>query len=174
VSEQSVAFIPPAVALLAPTFEDTTTITTTGASPFTFARPRPSNFFLFPFFTMTAQMASHGRGGAGNMAKADGSPKITPADLETPTLKKPVVTTGRGGTGNMAKNKDPVETRLRQDVEGVPRRPSTGAQHAGRGGAGNVFKGRDAETDAAESAVDDSSDSATAPPKGKGWFFKKA
>lgn len=66
---------------------------------------------------MTTQMASHGRGGAGNMAKSDGSPKITPADLETPTLKKPVVTTGRGGTGNMAKNKDPIETRLRQDVE---------------------------------------------------------
>ncbi|KAI9171907.1 hypothetical protein HJFPF1_01398 [Paramyrothecium foliicola] len=174
--------------------------------------------------TMSSQLASHGRGGAGNMAKATGSPKLTPADLETPTLKKPVVTTGRGGTGNMAKNKDPIETRLRQDVEGatkkyspppcflfvpiardfaspawgskdalsqrtplsnpvansasssVPRRSSTGAQHAGRGGAGNVFKGEDAELvqkAATESAVDDSSDSTTTVPKNKGWFFGK-
>ncbi len=61
--------------------------------------------------------ASHGRGGAGNMADATQSPKLKPSDLETPTLKKPIVTTGRGGTGNMAKNTDPAETRLRQDVQ---------------------------------------------------------
>jgi hypothetical protein len=66
---------------------------------------------------MTSSMSSHGRGGAGNMAKASGSPKLTPADLQTPTLKTAVVTTGRGGTGNMAKNTDPIETRMRQDVE---------------------------------------------------------
>jgi hypothetical protein len=64
-----------------------------------------------------SQLASHGRGGAGNMADATQSPKIQPSDLETPTLKTPVVTTGRGGTGNMAKNLDPAETRLRQDVQ---------------------------------------------------------
>jgi hypothetical protein len=64
-----------------------------------------------------ASLASHGRGGAGNMADAAKSPKINPTDLETPTLKHPIVTTGRGGTGNMAKNDDPYETRLRQDVE---------------------------------------------------------
>jgi len=52
------------------------------------------------------------------MADARQSPKLKPSDLETPVLKKPVVTTGRGGTGNMAKNDDPYETRLRQDVEG--------------------------------------------------------
>lgn len=50
------------------------------------------------------------------MKSATESPQLTPSDLETPTLKKPIVTTGRGGTGNMAKNTDPVETRLRQDV----------------------------------------------------------
>jgi hypothetical protein len=129
---------------------------------------------------MTSSMSSHGRGGAGNMAKASGSPKLTPADLQTPTLKTAVVTTGRGGTGNMAKNTDPIETRMRQDVEAVPRRPSTGAQHAGRGGAGNIFKSQAeaeaARASAAEQAVDDS-DSATTPSavpaKGKGWFFGK-
>lgn len=67
--------------------------------------------------TITSQLSSHGRGGAGNMANASQSPKLNPSDLETPVLKKPVVTTGRGGTGNMAKNDDPQETRLRQDVE---------------------------------------------------------
>lgn len=61
-------------------------------------------------------LASHGRGGAGNIKDATKSPQLQPSDLETPTLKKPIVTTGRGGTGNMAKNTDPVETRLRQDV----------------------------------------------------------
>ncbi|PTB64071.1 hypothetical protein BBK36DRAFT_6395 [Trichoderma citrinoviride] len=90
---------------------------------------------------MTAQFASHGRGGAGNMADAAKSAKISTSDLETPVLKTPVVTTGRGGTGNMTKNNDPKETRLRQDVQAVPRRLSAGAQLGGRGGAGNVFKG---------------------------------
>jgi hypothetical protein len=67
---------------------------------------------------MSSQFASHGRGGAGNMAKANNaSPKLTAADLETPILKTSVVTTGRGGQGNMAKNNDPYETRLRQDVD---------------------------------------------------------
>jgi len=62
-------------------------------------------------------LASHGRGGAGNMADSSMSPKLQPKDLETPTLKTSVVTTGRGGTGNMAKNTDPTETRARQDVD---------------------------------------------------------
>jgi hypothetical protein len=66
---------------------------------------------------MTAQFASHGRGGAGNMADAAKSPSIKASDLETPVLKTAVVTTGRGGTGNMTKNDDPRETRLRQDVK---------------------------------------------------------
>lgn len=64
---------------------------------------------------MTAQIASHGRGGAGNMARASETPKFS--DLITPSLKSSVVTTGRGGSGNMARNIDPLETRLRQDVE---------------------------------------------------------
>lgn len=62
-------------------------------------------------------LASHGRGGAGNMADNSQAPKTDPAEFQTPTLKGSVVTTGRGGTGNMARNDDPRETRLRQDVE---------------------------------------------------------
>lgn len=125
---------------------------------------------------MTSQLSSHGRGGAGNMADAKQSPKLTPSDLETPTLKKPIVTTGRGGQGNMAPNKDPIETRKRQDVAAVPRRFSSGAQHAGRGGAGNVFKDDNAELKKTESreqaVVDDSSDAPAAKAK-KSWIFGK-
>ncbi|PHH91133.1 hypothetical protein CDD83_1562 [Cordyceps sp. RAO-2017] len=68
--------------------------------------------------TALPQFSSHGRGGAGNMADARQSPKLSSSDLQTPTLKTAVVTTGRGGTGNMTKNDDPYETRLRQDVQG--------------------------------------------------------
>ncbi|KAK5628081.1 hypothetical protein RRF57_003796 [Xylaria bambusicola] len=63
-----------------------------------------------------SSMTSTGRGGAGNISDAAKSPRIEPSDLETPTLKTPVVTTGRGGSGNMKPNIDPVETRARQDV----------------------------------------------------------
>lgn len=111
--------------------------------------------------------ASSGRGGAGNFVDSTQSPRLQPEDLQTPTLKTPVVTTGRGGSGNMAKNVDPAETRARQDVQPwvffffwfffnhnlfqvvagrltnnrVARRESYGAQHhSGRGGAGNFFK----------------------------------
>lgn len=76
----------------------------------------------------------------------------------------------------MAKNTDPVETRLRQDVEGVPRRPSTGAQHAGRGGAGNVFKGEDVSNLETTDAVidDDSSSDATALKEKNGEKTEKS
>ncbi|KAK8143355.1 hypothetical protein G3M48_007369 [Beauveria asiatica] len=126
---------------------------------------------------MTSQYASHGRGGAGNMSNAKSSPKLKPSDLETPTLKKDIVTTGRGGTGNMAKNKDPVETRLRQDVRPIPRRYSSGAQHAGRGGAGNVFKD-DAEElsqiTSRKQAISDDIERPDTPSKlRKGWPFSK-
>ncbi|KAF2969528.1 hypothetical protein GQX73_g4075 [Xylaria multiplex] len=90
-------------------------------------------------------MTSTGRGGAGNIAEASKSPHLAPSDLETPTLKTQVVTTGRGGSGNMAPNVDPVETRARQDVGPVERRPSTGATHVGRGGAANVVKSQSPE-----------------------------
>ncbi|KAK3940095.1 hypothetical protein QBC46DRAFT_261801 [Diplogelasinospora grovesii] len=90
-------------------------------------------------------LQSSGRGGAGNIVDSSKSPKILPQDLQTPTLKTPMVTTGRGGTGNMAQNRDPVETRLRQDVEPVVRRPSHGATHVGRGGTGNVFNPEEAQ-----------------------------
>ncbi|KAK1987939.1 hypothetical protein LZ30DRAFT_700891 [Colletotrichum cereale] len=88
-------------------------------------------------------LASSGRGGAGNMT--ENSPKITPKDLETPTLKTSVVTTGRGGSGNMAKNS------VGPPAPPVPRRDSGGAIHYGRGGA-NVFKGSPEEEAAARKA----------------------
>ncbi|EQL01133.1 hypothetical protein G6O67_002331 [Ophiocordyceps sinensis] len=133
--------------------------------------PRPAS-------RSSSQFSSHGRGGAGNMADARQSPRVTPSDLETPVLKKPVVTTGRGGTGNMAKNDDPVETRMRQDVEGVPRRLSSGAQYAGRGGAGNVFWDGDeggaelAHTTSQEQAVDDDG-ADPLPSKSRKWLLGK-
>ncbi|KAF5009042.1 hypothetical protein FDECE_4729 [Fusarium decemcellulare] len=133
-------------------------------------------------------LSSHGRGGAGNMADSAQSPKANPADFQTPTLKSSVVTTGRGGTGNMAKNDDPRETRKRQDVEAVPRRPSAGAQHAGRGGAGNIFKDNEAELNrkaSNEEAISEEEEPASKPApapapvaeslaqKGKNWLFGK-
>jgi hypothetical protein len=126
--------------------------------------------------------ASYGRGGAGNFGDASQTAKVTEADLSTPTLKSSVITTGRGGSGNMAKNDDPVETRLRQDVEGVPRRPSSGAQHYGRGGAANVFKPEEiaaAQKASNDHAVDDSSSSRKSfefeslAAKGKALLFGK-
>lgn len=122
------------------------------------------------------------------MANASQSPKLNPSDLETPVLKKPVVTTGRGGTGNMAKNDDPQETRLRQDVEAIPRRYSSGAQHTGRGGAGNVFRENEELTElthksSKEQAVFDdttgggnataSTDPDATTQKRKNWLFGK-
>lgn len=95
------------------------------------------------------------------MADVAGSPRLQPSDLETPTLKKPIVTTGRGGTGNMAKATDSKEARHLQDVDAVVRRPSQGTQHAGRGGAGNIFKEsekKELQNKAGDSAVDDSHD----------------
>lgn len=122
------------------------------------------------------------------MANASQSPKLNPSDLETPVLKKPVVTTGRGGTGNMAKNDDPQETRLRQDVEAIPRRYSSGAQHTGRGGAGNVFRENEELTELAHKSskeqpvFDDTTDGGNATAstdpdvttqKRKNWLFGK-
>lgn len=59
----------------------------------------------------------------------------------------------------------------------VPRRYSSGAQHAGRGGAGNVFKD-DAEeltrTTSREQAVADDAERPGTPSKlRKGWPFGK-
>ncbi|KAI1312524.1 hypothetical protein F5Y03DRAFT_390868 [Xylaria venustula] len=104
-----------------------------------------------------SSMTSTGRGGAGNIADASKSPRIAPSDLETPILKTSVVTTGRGGSGNMAPNVDPVETRARQDVAPVERRPSTGATHVGRGGAANVARSMSPESKAKGTDGDDAS-----------------
>ncbi|KAI1107550.1 hypothetical protein F4804DRAFT_329282 [Jackrogersella minutella] len=129
---------------------------------------------------MTGHMTSTGRGGAGNIADSTKSPQIQPADLETPTLKTSVVTTGRGGSGNMAPNKDPIETRARQDVGPIERRPSQGATHVGRGGAANIVKEAD-KTNLNGSAVDDSAAPQKSHTNGANGlaakakeFFKKA
>ncbi|KAJ9164606.1 hypothetical protein NKR19_g1271 [Coniochaeta hoffmannii] len=126
---------------------------------------------------MSAHLQSSGRGGAGNIVDASKSPKLQPEDLQTPTLKTSVVTTGRGGSGNMAKNTDPAETRARQDVEPVTRRPSHGATHVGRGGTGNVFKGDEAQAAKDEvkkgSAISDDHHGRSSPkPDDKGWAEK--
>ncbi|KAI0135402.1 hypothetical protein F4814DRAFT_400956 [Daldinia grandis] len=105
---------------------------------------------------MTGQMTSTGRGGAGNIADVSKSPKIQPTDLETPTLKTSVVTTGRGGSGNMAPNKDPVETRARQDVGPIERQPSQGVTHVGRGGAANVVRLNSEEAEISKTSLDGS------------------
>jgi len=126
---------------------------------------------------MTGGLASTGRGGAGNIGDISKSPQVQPQDLETPTLKASTITTGRGGSGNFAKNTDPDETRLRQDVTPVERRPSDSATHVGRGGAANVAKLSPedaAKSKKHENAVDEdprkSSDGLTS--KGKSWLSK--
>ncbi|KAM7209105.1 hypothetical protein V8F20_000714 [Naviculisporaceae sp. PSN 640] len=127
-----------------------------------------------------SNLQSSGRGGAGNIVDKKNTTPLQPEDLQTPTLKTNVVTTGRGGTGNMAKNLDPVEARLRQDVEPVIRRDSKGASHIGRGGTGNVFNPEDAEKAKKEaeksgSAVaDDAEKEKTSwTEKGKAFLFGK-
>ncbi|KAK0731721.1 hypothetical protein B0H67DRAFT_549428 [Lasiosphaeris hirsuta] len=126
-----------------------------------------------------SHLQSSGRGGAGNIRESSQNHQIQPEDLQTPILKTAVVTTGRGGTGNMAKNSDPVETRLRQDVEPVIRRSSHGATHVGRGGTGNVFHPNSEEEAAAKreqekngSAVDDTKEASWAE-KGRNLLFGK-
>lgn len=128
---------------------------------------------------MASNLQSSGRGGAGNIVDSTKSPKLQPKDLETPTLKTSVVTTGRGGTGNMAKNKDPIETRMRQDVIPVARRDSAGATHIGRGGTGNVFnpnsdeaRAAKKEQDKADSAVEDDQKKPADDKKPEGWAEK--
>ncbi|KAF2877834.1 hypothetical protein BDV95DRAFT_600535 [Massariosphaeria phaeospora] len=88
------------------------------------------------------RVASHGRGGAGNILKDDPTAHTDPADLITPTLKSEHYTTGRGGTGNMARNdpNHPELARASQDVNAPPLREPEGPHHIGRGGAANVAK----------------------------------
>lgn len=67
-------------------------------------------------------MISTGRGGAGNIHRADtkASPKIIPEGSETPSILSPVYSTGRGGAGNMRRNINPKITRKAQDVGDLP------------------------------------------------------
>ena len=78
-------------------------------------------------------IASHGRGGAGNIG-----PTIfddDKANLITPTIKSDTYTTGRGGSGNMKKNDldHPEEARRSQDVNPAIQQDSKGPTHTGRG-----------------------------------------
>jgi len=89
-----------------------------------------------------ANLASHGRGGAGNISK-DQTPSGGAENLATPTIKANTYTTGRGGTGNMAKNdpNNPELARASQDVNAPPVKEHDGPHHVGRGGAANWAKG---------------------------------
>ncbi|KAF2854644.1 hypothetical protein T440DRAFT_387492 [Plenodomus tracheiphilus IPT5] len=88
-----------------------------------------------------ARVASHGRGGAGNIARDDPTNYPKPEDLVTPTLKSKAYTTGRGGTGNMALNdpERPDLARAAQDVDAAPQPEPQGPKHYGRGGAANII-----------------------------------
>ncbi|KAF2710514.1 hypothetical protein K504DRAFT_264279 [Pleomassaria siparia CBS 279.74] len=93
------------------------------------------------------RVSSHGRGGAGNIAKADPTAQVQQSDLVTPTLKSDHYTTGRGGTGNMARNdpNHPEIARAAQDVETPVHREEDTPHFYGRGGAANYAKPSDVE-----------------------------
>ncbi|KAF2265684.1 hypothetical protein CC78DRAFT_460918 [Lojkania enalia] len=90
--------------------------------------------------TEAGRIASHGRGGAGNLGKDDPNTYTKPSDLVTPTLKSDHYSTGRGGSGNIARNdpQHPEIARASQDVEAPVHRDAEGPHHYGRGGAANV------------------------------------
>ncbi|KAF1945444.1 hypothetical protein EJ02DRAFT_419435 [Clathrospora elynae] len=99
------------------------------------------------------RVASHGRGGAGNILKDDPTNYPKPEDLVTPTLKSNTYTTGRGGTGNMAHNnpQHPELARLAQDVDNIAHSEPQGPKHYGRGGAANIIgDGQPAQRKSAE------------------------
>jgi len=91
-----------------------------------------------------------GRGGAGNFSAIDSDDEEE--EYSVPPITTPVYTSGRGGTGNMQRNDfdHPEYARTSQDVEMMPRRPSTGDYHGGRSGAGNVYHPSEEEYVAAE------------------------
>ncbi|KAF1838688.1 hypothetical protein BDW02DRAFT_488568 [Decorospora gaudefroyi] len=115
------------------------------------------------------RVASHGRGGAGNIAKDDPTNYPKAEDLVTPTLKSNTYTTGRGGTGNMARNdpEHPELARAAQDVESGPQTEPQGPKHYGRGGAANVIdEGQSAQHKPKEAHHEDNG------AAGKGLFAK--
>ncbi|KAJ4333162.1 hypothetical protein N0V87_007799 [Didymella glomerata] len=117
------------------------------------------------------RIASHGRGGAGNIAPDTNTAYTKPEDLVTPTIKSNTYTTGRGGQGNMAKNDDPNNARLAQDVEG----PTTisepkGAVHYGRGGAANIITDKERSSGEAKRSEPGASGEQGLMSKVKGFF----
>ncbi|KAF2684770.1 hypothetical protein K458DRAFT_417636 [Lentithecium fluviatile CBS 122367] len=119
--------------------------------------------------TSPERIASHGRGGAGNIGK-DASTGSDLTDLVTPTLKSDHYTTGRGGSGNMARNdpNHPELARASQDVEAPPHREAEGPHHYGRGGAANIAKPTPEEARAAQEHKQRTEDAAA----GKGLVEK--
>ncbi|CBX90303.1 hypothetical protein IAQ61_001799 [Plenodomus lingam] len=117
------------------------------------------------------RVASHGRGGAGNIAKDDAANYPKPEDLVTPTLKSKAYTTGRGGTGNMAVNdpERPDLARAAQDVDAPPPPEPQGPTHYGRGGAANIISkdGQAAPRNSVEAKREDNGASKGLLSKGK-------
>ncbi|KAK0650119.1 hypothetical protein DIS24_g7186 [Lasiodiplodia hormozganensis] len=116
---------------------------------------------------------SHGRGGAGNMAKTSRRESSSnPRDLVTPTIKSALYTTGRGGTGNMARNdpQHPEIARAAQDVEAPPGagRDHDGPKHFGRGGAANVTTEKSASPEEERERLIEAKGGATAAPTSHG------
>lgn len=124
----------------------------------------------------TERVASHGRGGAGNIVKEDPTSQPKVDDLVTPTLKSNTYTTGRGGTGNMARNdpEHPEVARAAQDVEGAPQPEPAGPKHYGRGGAANVIgsDGQPAQRKSAEAKRDENGAGKGLLAKGKDLLNK--
>ncbi|KAF2109050.1 hypothetical protein BDV96DRAFT_503376 [Lophiotrema nucula] len=118
---------------------------------------------------MAERIASHGRGGAGNLGKDDPNLKTQPNEFVTPTLKSEHYTTGRGGAGNLAKN-DPLHpeiARASQDVDAPHHREPEGPHHYGRGGAANIIT-----SDNTQRKSDDAKRASPPATEGKGLVEK--
>ncbi|KZM23068.1 uncharacterized protein EKO05_0008200 [Ascochyta rabiei] len=117
------------------------------------------------------RIASHGRGGAGNIAPDVNTAYTKPEDLVTPTIKSNTYTTGRGGQGNMAKNDNPDNARLAQDVNGpVQISEPKGAVHYGRGGAANIITDKERMSGEAKRSDSDASTEQGLMSKVRGFF----
>ncbi|KAF1996140.1 hypothetical protein P154DRAFT_525848 [Amniculicola lignicola CBS 123094] len=122
----------------------------------------------------STRIASHGRGGAGNIGKDDPNDHVQPNDLVTPTLKSDHYTTGRGGTGNMAKNdpNHPELARAAQDVDTPVHRDENAPRFYGRGGAANFAKPGEQQGDSPPRKSGEAKRSNSQEGKGQGFVEK--
>jgi len=117
------------------------------------------------------RIASHGRGGAGNIAPDVNTAYTKPEDLVTPTIKSEKYTTGRGGQGNITKNDNPDNARLAQDVDGPAKiSDPKGAVHYGRGGAANIVTEKERNSGEAQRSESGASGEQGLLSKVKGFF----